>query len=72
MSAMVLMAVDRSNGWYAKGVEGIGFCKVRMRAVLVASKAISVGVGYGISISSGKNSMVSVILSKRLLLMKTL
>jgi hypothetical protein len=71
MSAMVRMAVVRSKGWCAKGVEGIGFCRVRMR-VLVASTAISVGVEYGISISRGKNSMVSVILSERVLLMKTL
>jgi hypothetical protein len=62
MSAMVRMAVVRSKGWCAKGVEGIGFCRVHMR-VLVVSTAISVGVGYGVSISCGKNSIVLVILS---------
>jgi hypothetical protein len=67
---MVRMAVVRSNGWCANGVEGIGFCNVRMR-VFVASTAISVGVGYGILTSWGKHSTVSVILSEHVLLMNT-
>jgi hypothetical protein len=70
MSAIVLMAVFRSDGWCANGGDGIGFCSVRIR-VFVASTPISVVVGNGMSIACGKHSMVSEMLSARVFFTKT-
>jgi hypothetical protein len=70
MSAIVWMAVLRSDGWCAIGVDGIGFCSVLIR-VFVASTAISVLVGNDMSIVCGKKLMVSEILSAHVLFTKT-